>query len=967
MKHRYLFGLLLGVVCFCLYLFQMIYSEVKEKTIADLNSQQLIHAKQAGRGIEEYFSDLITFLTKVSESGHVISLDDQGRKELDFALKINREGIKAITRVDEMGRILYTLPYDGTAIGKDISYQKHIREIMKTRKPVVSDVFTAVQGYNAVALHVPVFKGNEYRGTLAFLIDFQAISKRFLKDIRIGETGYAWMTSREGIELYCPVPGHTGKSVFENCKDFPTIISMAKEMVKGRQGVTTYLFDQIRDQKVKTVRKHAIYMPVKVGDSFWSIVVALSEDEILASLESFRNKIIFVVGLLLLCSAVFSFYGMRAWGIIREEAKRQKIEEALRESEEKYRILFEGINDAVFVHDLDEDCLPGRFLQVNDVACRHLGYTREELMSLTPRDITMPEEYERIADKRIGLASQGDILVETIHVTKDGLKIPVESNIRKFPYLDRQVALSISRDITERKQAEESLRQTEENFRRSLDESPLGVRIVTEEGETVYANRAILDMHGYDSNEEYKTTPVEKRYTPESYAEFKIRRDKRRQGVDVQFEYAINIIRKNGEVRHLQVFRKEILWDGKKQFQVIYQDITERKRAKAEKVKLQAQLNQAQKMEAIGQLAGGIAHDFNNMLNIILGYSKMALMKLEPSNPLNASLQEIMNAGRHSSDLVRQLMAFARKQTIAPKALDLNDAVAGMLNMLRKLIGEDIDLLWMPAANLWQVKMDPAQIDQIVANLAVNARDSISGVGKITIETGKAEFDEAYCAQHAGFVQGHYAMLAASDNGCGMDKETCEKIFEPFFTTKEVGKGTGMGLATVYGIVKQNNGFINVYSEPGKGTTFRIYLPRHGEEGPAIDEPRAQAKPLTGTETVLLVEDDEMLLKMAKIILERLGYTVLAAGTPGEAIRLAGEHAGDIHLLVTDVVMPEMSGGDLQRRLSALWPGMKYLFMSGYTANVIAHRGILDEGVHFLQKPFHMEVLATKVREALEK
>ena len=955
------------MVCFCLYLFQMIYSEVKEKTIADLNSQQLIHAKQAGRGIEEYFSDLITFLTKVSESGHVISLDDQGRKELDFALKINREGIKAITRVDEMGRILYTLPYDGTAIGKDISYQKHIREIMKTRKPVVSDVFTAVQGYNAVALHVPVFKGNEYRGTLAFLIDFQAISKRFLKDIRIGETGYAWMTSREGIELYCPVPGHTGKSVFENCKDFPSIISMAKEMVKGRQGVTSYLFDQIRDRKIKTVRKYAVYMPVKIGDSFWSIVVASSEDEALASPLNFRNKLIVVVGLLLLCSALIFFYGMRAWGIIREEAKRQKIEEVLRESEKKYRILFEGINDAVFVHDLDEDCLPGRFLQVNDVACRRLGYTREELMSLTPRDITMPEEYERIADKRIGLASQGDLLVETIHVTKDGLKIPVESNIRKFPYLDRQVALSISRDITERKQAEEALRQAEENFRRSLDESPLGVRIVTEEGETVYANRAILDMHGYDSNEEYKTTPVEKRYTPESYAEFKIRRDKRRQGVDVQFEYAINIIRKNGEVRHLQVFRKEILWDGKRQFQVIYQDITERKRAEAEKVKLQAQLNQAQKMEAIGQLAGGIAHDFNNMLNIILGYSKMALMKLEPSNPLNASLQEIMNAGLHSSDLVRQLLAFARKQTIAPKVMDLNDTVAGMLNMLRKLIGEDIDLLWMPAANLWPVKMDPAQVDQILANLAVNARDSISGVGKVTIETGKAEFNETYCAQHAGFVPGHYAMLAVSDNGCGMDKDTLEKIFEPFFTTKEIGKGTGMGLATVYGIIKQNNGFINVYSEPGKGTTFKIYLPCREEEEMASDEPRAQAKPLTGTETVLLVEDNEALLEMSKMMLEELGYTVLAAGSPNEAIKLAEQYAGDIHLVLTDVVMPDMSGRDLQKRLSALWPSLKFLFMSGYTANVIAHRGILDEGVHFLQKPFFMNGIAAKVREALER
>jgi signal transduction histidine kinase/ActR/RegA family two-component response regulator len=397
-----------------------------------------------------------------------------------------------------------------------------------------------------------------------------------------------------------------------------------------------------------------------------------------------------------------------------------------------------------------------------------------------------------------------------------------------------------------------------------------------------------------------------------------------------------------------------------------FRDITGRKRAEEEKAKLEEQYRQAQKMEAIGQLAGGVAHDFNNMLNIILGYSQMALMKTDPSSQLSANLMEIMNAARRSADLVRQLLAFARKQTIAPKALDLNDTIAGMLNMLRKLIGEDINLIWMPAANLWQVKMDPAQIDQILANLAVNARDSISGVGKITIETGNAQFDKEYCSLNTDFVPGQYVLLSVSDNGCGMDKETCEQIFEPFFTTKEVGKGTGMGLATVYGIVKQNSGFIKVQSEPGKGTTFRIYLPRREEEaGTAINEPYIHSGPLTGTEMVLLVEDNEALLKMGKMMLEELGYGVLTAGTPDEAVKLVEQYAGDIHLVLTDVVMPGMNGRDLMNRLSLLRPGIKGLFMSGYTSNVIAHRGILDEGVYFIQKPFHMEVLASRIRDAL--
>ncbi|RPH48355.1 MAG: PAS domain S-box protein [Desulfobacteraceae bacterium] len=397
-------------------------------------------------------------------------------------------------------------------------------------------------------------------------------------------------------------------------------------------------------------------------------------------------------------------------------------------------------------------------------------------------------------------------------------------------------------------------------------------------------------------------------------------------------------------------------------------DITDQKRAEAEKSKLEEQYRQAQKMEAIGQLAGGVAHDFNNMLNIILGYSQIALMKIDQSSPLQADIREIMNAAKRSTDLVRQLLAFARKQTIAPKVLDFNDAISSMLKMLRKLIGEDIDLLWKPAANLWPVKMDPTQIDQILTNLAVNARDSISGVGKITIETGSVEFDDSYCAMHTGFIAGKYVLLAVSDNGCGMDKETLEKVFDPFFTTKKFGEGTGMGLATVYGIVKQNNGFINVYSESGKGTTFRIYLPLHEDKDAAIDKPKEHTKPLTGTETVLIVEDEKVLLKLGKVMLEELGYNVLAASAPGEAIRMVEEHTGDIHLVLTDVVMPEMSGRDLQRRISELRPpDLRFLFMSGYTANVIAHRGILDKGVNMLQKPFSMNDLASKVREALEK
>jgi signal transduction histidine kinase/CheY-like chemotaxis protein len=401
-----------------------------------------------------------------------------------------------------------------------------------------------------------------------------------------------------------------------------------------------------------------------------------------------------------------------------------------------------------------------------------------------------------------------------------------------------------------------------------------------------------------------------------------------------------------------------------REYVAVLYDITERKRAEEDQAKLEGQLQQSQKMESVGRL-GGVAHDFNNMLGVILGHVELAMEAVDSAHPIFADLCEIQKAGRRSAELTNQLLAFARKQTVAPKVLDLNQTVASMLKMLQRLIGEDIDLAWLPNTSLWSVKADPSQIDQILANLCVNARDAIADTGKVTIETGNKVFDEDYCARHAGYVPGDYVRLAVSDDGCGMDKETQLHLFEPFFTTKPVGQGTGLGLATVYGIVKQNNGFLNLYSEPGHGTTFRIYLPRHVDAAVAVEE--GQEKPATrGSETILVVEDEPAILSLTKTMLERLGYQVLAASTPVEAIRMAAEYSGQIHLLMTDVVMPEMNGRDLASKLSSTFPHLKKLYMSGYTANVIAHHGVLDEGVLFIQKPFSQNDLARWIRAALD-
>jgi len=517
--------------------------------------------------------------------------------------------------------------------------------------------------------------------------------------------------------------------------------------------------------------------------------------------------------------------------------------------------------------------------------------------------------------------------------------------------------------------AQEALAHSEQRFRTLVGNIP-GVVFRCElqpPWNVIYISEAVVEMTGYpaevflrgDRGLGHCVHPEDLDWVTEAMQEHVAA------GTSYAIEY--RILHRDGTVRWvfengapITEHQQDPLWlDG------VILDITELKLAQQHNEDLERKFLQAQKMESVGRLAGGVAHDFNNMLGVIIGHAEIAQEKLPANHPVRSELVSITSAAERSAALTQQLLAFARKQTYAPKVIDLNDTVAGMLPMLRRLIGEDIELAWLPGSDGRLVKMDPTQIEQILANLCVNARDAIVDTGKITIETGTAVFDQAYCADHPGFMPGSYVLLAVSDNGSGIPEATLSQVFEPFFTTKEFGKGTGLGLATVYGIVKQNKGFINVYSEVGQGTTFRIYLASHQGEAVAAREEATAVELLRGQERILLVEDEPMLIEMTTIMLERQGYTVLAAATPGEAMRLAQEHGDGIDLLITDVVMPEMNGRELASRIAATVPRLKCLFMSGYTANVIAHHGVLDEGVHFMQKPFSSRELAAKVREVL--
>jgi len=363
-------------------------------------------------------------------------------------------------------------------------------------------------------------------------------------------------------------------------------------------------------------------------------------------------------------------------------------------------------------------------------------------------------------------------------------------------------------------------------------------------------------------------------------------------------------------------------------------------------------------------LAGGIAHDFNNMLSVILGYAQIGLERLTPQDPFYKELLQIEKAGQRSAELTGQLLAFSRKQVTAPVVINLNEVIAEQHKMLARLIGEDISIAFKPADGLWNIRIDPSQVDQILTNLAVNARDAIGGVGTVTIATANSTLDES-TGTSILLPPGDYMMLTFSDTGVGMDKETLERIFEPFFTTKGEGKGTGLGLSTLYGIVRQNEGMIHVYSEPGMGTTFRIYFPRiRAEKYEPVEKPHET--PLTGNETVLIVEDEEQIRTLARTVLEQYGYKVLSAATPEDACLLCEKNAGDIHLLLSDVVMPGMNGKELRARIEAIKPGIRTLFMSGYTSDVIAHRGVIDLGIDFIAKPFTLTSLAGKVRAVLD-
>ena len=628
--------------------------------------------------------------------------------------------------------------------------------------------------------------------------------------------------------------------------------------------------------------------------------------------------------------------------------------------EARNRALFECVPDALFVIGSD-----GRIFDVNQAAIDQHGYSREELLAMHVDDLSAPDGAGN-AQQSLRRAFELAAPFEWRSRRKDGSDLHVEIRVRPFTDAGQPSVVASVRDITERKRAAHTLEVSETRYRRLFEAAKDGILILdADTGQIDDVNPFLMELLGYSYEDllgkhvweigPFKNIAASKEAFVKLQMEKFVRYDdlplKARDGRTIDVEFVSNVYRV----------------DNQSVIQCNIRDITERKRAAAEQKSLEEQLRGAQKMEAIGSLAGGVAHDFNNLLSVILGYMELALNSVREGDPLRDDLMEVRRAGERAAVLTRQLLAFSRKQVLQPVPLSLNQVAAGLEKMLRRILGEDIDLVQELAPDLGLTLADTGQIEQVLMNLVVNARDAMPEGGKLTIETGNVELGAEYGKRHGEVAPGPYVMVAVTDSGCGMDLQTKAKLFEPFFTTKEAGKGTGLGLSTVYGIVKQSGGTIWVYSEIGKGTTFKIYLPRdYSTAKTTATNLPAVAGRRTGGETILVVEDEEALRRVTQRMLERAGYKVLTAASGDEALVTVAQHKGDIHLLLTDVVMPRMNGKVLAQALLKMRPTAKVLYVSGYADNAIIRHGVLDIGTHFLAKPFTAADLTRKVGEELD-
>ncbi|MCK8603602.1 hybrid sensor histidine kinase/response regulator [Desulfoferrobacter suflitae] len=963
MKYRNPLAVLVLLFALFGYLLHSAYLEVKQQTIDQVNSQQLLLAKQAAKSIEDFFDHYVRVMTSLAGMDSIIDMDERSKELMKVFYHTHTSDIKSITRLDENGKVIYAYPPLPSILAADLSHQEHVQKIMRTHQPVVSDVFRSVQGFASVALHVPVFEQDIYRGSLGILIPFDYLAKDYLAAIKIAESGYAWMVSRQGVELYCPVPGHIGKTVFENCRDFPSILAMAREMLQGKQGVTWYTFDKIKGQDIEPAKKLAAYLPVRLPGTFWSIVVATPEDEVLATIRGFRNKLLLITGLMLIVVVSLSYYFSRAFLIMREVAKRRQVEENLRQSEEKYRTLVDNSPIGIYRTTPGET---GAYLSANPALLKMLGFESfEDLQQTTPaQQYIHPAERRQFSER---LLAAGNLRAEHRLKKKDGTPIWGSITARVIKGEDGECVYfdCTMEDTTDRKLAEKALVESEAKYRAIVEDQTELVSRFLPDGTLTFVNQAYCRF--FEENAAELVGQKFWHHVPAADQEMF-----RQYLSGFSPQKSVNTIEHRVVNRRGEIFWQQ--WNDRAifneegdiiEFQAVGRDITERKVAEQEKQKLEAELRHAQKMEAIGTLAGGIAHEFNNILGIILGNAELAADDIPQWNPAKLNLDQIKTASLRAKDIVQQLLTFSRKREENRRPIDLVLVVEEAVKFLRSSIPTSIEIRSNISNEECIITADPTQIQQIMINLSTNAAHAMEDRGGILqFSLQKSTLSEANGENEPKLDAGRYVVLEVSDTGGGIPAAVVNRIFDPYFTTKEAGKGVGMGLAVVHGIVQSHGGHILVESGREAGTKFKLFFPATDA---AMDPAEEQHEDIPrGTERILFVDDDESLAQLGTLQLESLGYHVTAQTNPQKALEMFRSNPDRFDLIITDMTMPGMTGDRLIAEILGIRPNLPAILCTGFSERIDEERALMLGAREYALKPVGRKQLAMIIRKVLD-
>lgn len=836
----------------CVLLFHAFYDETRRTAVEKLNEQQMIHAKQAARGIEDFFRTWTGILTSLARMDEIIDNDADGKRYMGLILESHHAQIRSLTRVDKSGTILYTVPHS-LSTGSDISNQKHVQEILKEHKPVASDVFHTVQGFDAVALHVPVFKGVSFQGTIAAVIDFKSLAKRYLEVVKIGETGYAWVVSRDGTQLYSPVTGFTGKSVFENYKDSPSIIPIVRDMLRGNQGIATYTFDRIGDKAVAPVRKHAVYLPIHIGDTFWSVAVSSSESEVLRALSSYRNRLILVIGVIFIGGMLFSILGVKAWFIVAEEEKRKRIESELRSSEQRYRQLFEQNPAPMLIYERGTM----KMLAVNGAFADLYGYSSASALSLTLTDLYPEEEKGRIkevAARLKGLANAG----EWHHLKADGSIMTIVARSHDLDYSGHDARIAVISDITERKHMENALRYSEERFFKAFHATPDAIVISREsDGLLLEVNEVFLVQTGYSRDEAINRTTIELKLWADP-------NDRQRYGAAIREQGKVREMEarfrtKSGNLLDGLVSGESILLANEPCLLTIIRDITERKKTEAELEKhrlhledlvgartealersqkaLQNLLDEMRKAKGELETANerlkeldrlkslfiaSMSHELRTPLNSIIGFTGILLQGLP--GPLNdeqrKQLGMVKGSSQHLLELITDIIDLSKieagKIEIAPAEFDLMSLIHDVAALSGPAASRKGMAITVEGPKTLALRSDLRRVRQVLVNLVGNAvKFTEKGEVRVTV------------AEESGRVS-----VQVQDTGPGIRKGDMTRLFQFFSRVTSADmpshEGTGLGLYLSKKLMNLLGGDIMAESEFGRGSVFTMSLPLGG-------------------------------------------------------------------------------------------------------------------------------------------